>query len=158
MKERVLLWQNFGFVTVIVISWLSELVDLQSLLFAEHPFFTHFRDSTVNMLLILTIWFVVMRTTRRLLARLRHVEGMMHVCGWCSRVRRDRGWIGVDRFLLEELDTKTSHGICEECCRRQEAALHAPGSATAVGTGTRRPPRPVQARLATVDMRATNSV
>jgi hypothetical protein len=37
--------------------------------------------------------------------------------GWCRRVRSGKEWLSVESFLERQLQSRTSHGICEGCAK-----------------------------------------
>jgi hypothetical protein len=122
-SSKMLLYQGSGFIALIALSWINESMDLRTLILGEHPYISDFRESTLEMLFVLGVWFVVYGSTRRLLNRSRELESFMRVCSWCRRIGCEGHWLPVEEFFIKRLDTKTSHGICEECFQKQEAAL-----------------------------------
>ncbi|HEX3628196.1 MAG TPA: hypothetical protein VH280_22530 [Verrucomicrobiae bacterium] len=121
--RRVLLYQHFGFLTIIIICWLNELLKLPSLIFSEHPFAFFFRKSTVDILLVLGVWLIVSGVTRRLLQRLRYLEEFLRVCSWCRRIDYKGDWVPLEEFMQQGFDTPTTHGICPTCLQHQKQAL-----------------------------------
>jgi len=134
---RVVLCQNLGFLGLMVIVYLDELLKLPSLVFSEHPFaFVHQR-STLDMLLVLAVWFLVSRSTRRMLDRVRYLEEFMRVCAWCRRINFKGEWMSLEEFMRQGFDTPTTHGICAECLQGQQAAIaKAKHPRKAAGTAT----------------------
>jgi hypothetical protein len=123
---KIVLYQNLGFLTVIVLCYLDELLKLPSLIFSDHPFAFVFRRSTVEMLLILGVWFLVSASTRRILQRIQYLERFMRLCAWCRRIDYKGEWMPLEQFMEQGFDTPTTHGICPECLRQQkEAAIRA---------------------------------
>lgn len=120
---KVLLCQHAGFLAIIILCYLNELLKLPSLLFSEHPFDFMFRRSTVEMLLILAVWLLVSNSTRRLLKYVQELESFMRVCAWCRRIDHKGEWMPLEKFMLQGFDTPTTHGICPECLRQQENAI-----------------------------------
>ena len=120
---KILLYQHLGFLAIIIICWLNELLQLPSLIFSNHPFAFFFRKSTLDMLLVLAIWLLVSGFTRRLLERVRQLEGFLRVCSWCRRIDYQGRWMPLEEFMQHGFDTPTTHGICQECLRRQTEAL-----------------------------------
>ncbi|HYG22120.1 MAG TPA: hypothetical protein VEH04_04995 [Verrucomicrobiae bacterium] len=121
---RVLLYQSVGFLAIIFLSWLDDWLNLSSLIFGETHFIPEFHASTLAMLFILAVWLLVTRSTRRMLDRVKYLEGFLKVCAWCRRIDHKGRWMPLEGFLQESFDTPTSHGICEECLQQQKAALH----------------------------------
>jgi len=120
---KVLLYQNVGFLVIIILGFLDELIRLSSLLFNGQPFVWEFRRSTLGMLLVLAVWFVVNNSTRRILDRIRYLEKFMRVCAWCHHIDHKGRWMPMEEFLRQGFDTPTTHGICPKCLAEQRAAL-----------------------------------
>ena len=120
---KVLLCQHAGFLAIIVLCYLNELLKLPSWIFSEHPFDFMFRRSTVEMLLILAVWLLVSNSTRRLLKYVQELESFMRVCAWCRRIDHKGEWMPLEEFMLQGFDTPTTHGICPECLRQQKNAI-----------------------------------
>src|SRR5215467_7627216 len=119
----VLAYQSLGFLVLIGLCWLDEFVGLRSLVLDNHPFIRDFRESTLEMLLILGVWLIVAGSTRRLFARVRHLEGFMKVCAWCRRIEYNGTWMPLEKFFEHGFDTPTSHGICCDCADKTKAAI-----------------------------------
>jgi len=120
---KVFLYQNVGFLVIIILDFLDELIRLSSLLFNGQPFVWEFRRSTLGMLLVLAVWFVVSNSTRRILDRIRYLEKFMRVCAWCHHIDHKGRWMPMEEFLKQGFDTPTTHGICPKCLAEQRAAL-----------------------------------
>lgn len=121
--SKVLLYQSVGFLAVIALGFLDELTRLSALVFGEQPFTWQFRKSTLGMLLVLAVWFLVSSSTRRILDRLRYLEKFMRVCAWCHHIHHKGSWITMEEFLRQGFDTPTTHGICPKCLAEQKAAI-----------------------------------
>lgn len=121
--SKVLLYQSVGFLAVIALGFLDELIRLSALIFGEQPFTWQFRRTTLGMLLVLTIWFLVNMATRRILDRLKYLEKFMRVCAWCHHIHHKGNWISMEEFLRQGFDTPTTHGICPKCLAEQKLAI-----------------------------------
>ena len=120
---KIVLYQHVSFLTIMVLCYLDELLKLPSLIFSEHRFTFMFSRSTLEILLILGVWFLVSASTRRILERVRYLEKFMYVCAWCRRIDYKGEWMSLERFMEQGFDTPTSHGICPECLRQQTEAI-----------------------------------
>ena len=121
--SRVFLYQNVGFLIVILLGFLDELTQLSALAFSRQQFEWEFSRSTMGMLLVLVVWFLVSRSTRRILDRLQYIERFMRVCAWCHNIHHRGQWISLEEFLRQGFDTPTTHGICPKCLAEQRAAM-----------------------------------
>ena len=121
--SRIVLYQHFGFLAIITICWLDDLLKLPSLIFSDHPFSFVLRRSTLDMLLVLAVWLLVSRSTRRAMERIRYLEGFLRVCSWCRRINYHGDWIRLEDFMEKGFDTPTTHGICSECLQKQREAI-----------------------------------
>jgi hypothetical protein len=119
---RVVLYQNLGFLAIVILCFLDELIKLPALIFSEHPLQFLYRESTLDILLILAVWFLVSTSTRRILERVQYLEKFMRVCAWCRRINYRGEWMRLEEFMQQGFDTPTTHGICVECLQLQRAA------------------------------------
>src|SRR5271169_6363737 len=98
---RIVLYQNLGFLGIMVIGFLDELIKLPSLIFSDHPFAFMYQRSTLNMLLVLAVWFLVSASTRRILERVRYLEKFMRVCAWCRKIDYKGEWMRLEDFMQQ---------------------------------------------------------
>ena len=120
---KIVVYQNLGFLGIIILCFLNDLLQLPSLIFSSHPFAFMYRRSTLEMLLVLGVWFLVSMSTRRILERVSYLEKFMRVCAWCRRINYHGEWMRLEEFMRQGFDTPTTHGICAECLQRQQDAL-----------------------------------
>jgi hypothetical protein len=120
---RIVVYQNVGFLAVIVLCFLDELLQLPSLIFSGHPFVVLYRRPTLEMLLFLAVWLLVSNSTRRLLKQVRQLEDFLRVCSWCRRIDYKGEWMPLEEFMEQGFDTPTTHGICPECLRQKKDAI-----------------------------------
>lgn len=116
-------YQAAGFLAIMTLSWLVELTELRSLVLGDHPYISDFRESTLEMLLVLGVWFLVAVSTRRALGHARYLQGFLRVCAWCRHIDYKGSWIPLEDFLQEGFDTPTTHGICPRCLSEQQTAM-----------------------------------
>jgi hypothetical protein len=120
---RIVLYQNVGFLAVIILCFLDELLQLPSLIFSDQPFTFLCRRPTLEMLLFLAVWLLVSKSTRRLLKQVRQLEDFLRVCSWCRRIDYKGEWMPLEEFMEQGFDTPTTHGICPECLRQKKEAI-----------------------------------
>lgn len=121
--SRVLLYQSLAFLAIMALTWLDELIALPQLIFNPQSLITDFRGSALKMLLILAVWLLVANSTRRILARIRYLEGFIRMCSWCHQVHYKGEWVSMETFMERGFDTPTTHGICPHCLAQQKAAI-----------------------------------
>jgi hypothetical protein len=121
--SKIILYQNLGFLTVIALGFLDEFTRMSALVFGDAARHWEFRQSTLGMLLVLAVWFLVSMSTRRILDRLNYLEKFMRVCAWCHHINFKGNWVSMEEFLRQGFDTPTTHGICPTCLAEQKAAI-----------------------------------
>jgi hypothetical protein len=119
---RIIVFQNLGFLVILLICYLDDLLKLPALVFSRHPFAFLFRRTTLEFLLVLAVWFLVSSSTRRILEHVQYLEKFMRVCAWCRRIHFQGEWMPLEKFMRQGFDTPTTHGICTECLQKQQAA------------------------------------
>lgn len=122
--SKILLYQGLGFTAIMALSWVEALLDLPALILRDHPGFPQpIWTCALQSLLILTVWFLVAASTRRVWERLQKLEGFLHVCSWCRQIDYKEHWMPFEEFLNQSFDTPTSHGICPKCMKEQLASM-----------------------------------
>lgn len=121
-RPKILLYQSVGFLSVIGLAWLDDRIGLSTLILGDDPVLPQFHASLLEVLFALVVWLLVSGATRRMLARMKYLEGFMRVCAWCRRIDYRGRWMPFEEFLQKGFDTPTTHGICEECLVREKKA------------------------------------
>lgn len=118
-----ILWiEAFGFLLLIALSWLTEVMRIPHLLFGE-PFVPDWPRALLRTIVLLLIWTWVHLMTRRLLKRLHHLEEFLRICSWCRKVCDHGQWLTMEEFFNSKFATRTSHGMCSECLQKKVEEL-----------------------------------
>ena len=118
--SKVLWYECFGFGLILIVSWINQVVDLPHLLVGGELHASKWRDSAIETILILLIWAFVHSLTRRLVARLHYLEGMLRICAWCRKVGQGERWMRLEDYFAEDFHICTTHGVCPECLQKLE--------------------------------------
>ena len=121
--SKIILYESLGFLAIVALSWLDDLLALPSLLLYGSPLVIDFYSVAIKILIVLAIWYLVACATRRLLLHMHYLEGFMRVCSWCHHIHFKDEWIKLEDFLEKGLDTPTTHGICPGCLQQQKTAV-----------------------------------
>ncbi|HEX7335751.1 MAG TPA: hypothetical protein VF252_00980 [Gemmatimonadales bacterium] len=69
----------------------------------------------------------VNRQQQALAQRVQLLEGLLHICGFCKKIRRPDGtWEQVERYITNRSAAQFSHGVCETCEREHYGAFSLP--------------------------------
>ncbi len=55
---------------------------------------------------------------RSIFLELRLLEGLLHVCAGCRKIRANGTWQPIEVYLMEHSHAQFSHGFCPECLER----------------------------------------
>ena len=56
------------------------------------------------------------------LANVKQLSGMLPICSYCKRVRRDENyWQQVETYVADRSDVEFSHGVCPDCLEKVRA-------------------------------------
>ena len=54
------------------------------------------------------------------LAKVKTLSGLLPMCAWCKKIRNDDGyWQAVEHYIEEHTEAEFSHGICQDCAKKQ---------------------------------------
>jgi hypothetical protein len=113
--RHTLVLEAAGFVLIIAIIWLDEVLDLPYLLFGAAPTPLRLGESFLESGLTLAVGAVVVAITYRAFRRIEYLESLVVMCAWCRRVRAGDEWLTVENFLERQHHAQTTHGICSVC-------------------------------------------
>jgi hypothetical protein len=104
-----------GFLLIVAIIWMDELLDLPHLMLGAAPTPVGWGEGLLESLLTVAVGVAVIAITYRAFRRIEYLESLIVMCAWCRRVRSGRDWVSVEDFLERQHQSLTSHGICEGC-------------------------------------------
>ena len=105
-----------GFILVLTVIWLDEIVDLPGLLGAE-PSPVNWRESLIESIMIVTLGTIVVYRSWKQLGELYKISGFLPVCANCKRIRLNNEWIPLETYMHEVNNTPVSHGMCPSCMK-----------------------------------------
>jgi hypothetical protein len=111
------LWyQALGFLIIIALSWMDELLGLPKRFFGGE-FHSNWHESAMESVVALAVWLPLFLGTKRMLDRLYYLEDFIRICAWCRKINDGDRWIPLEEYLSKGFDVKTSHGICPDCAK-----------------------------------------
>ncbi len=116
---RILWYETLGFIALIALSWLNELVSLPHHIFGSGQH-SSWHEATLETIVLVGVWVVVFFFTKRLLRQLYFLDQFLRVCAWCKKVGHDDEWFVPEEYFEKGLNISTSHGMCPECQRKWE--------------------------------------
>ena len=106
-----------GFLCVILISWLDELLDLPHIFFGASASPINYFESIFESILILAFAIIIIFLTHIILQRLNFFEGLLPVCSFCKKIRSENQWIPVEQYISSHSEADFSHSLCPECVK-----------------------------------------
>jgi hypothetical protein len=113
--EAILRYEWIGFGAVIALLWLDEILDLPCLILGVDRTPVNYGEILIETLLVLPLAIAVTWSTRHLLLRIKHLEGLMHVCAYCNKVREGDTWIPMEEYIHKHSQAELSKTFCMEC-------------------------------------------
>ena len=106
-----------GFLLIVAIIWMDELLDLPHLMLGAAPTPVRWGEGLLESVLTVAVGVAVIAISYRAFRRIEYLESLIVMCAWCRRVRSGKDWLTVEAFLERQHRSLTSHGICEGCAR-----------------------------------------
>lgn len=96
--QRIAWYETLGFLLLIGLSWLNELVSLPHLIFGsgEH---SSVHEAVLETAALVVVWLVVIVFTKRLMRRLFYLDGFLRVCAWCRKIGAEDEWTTVEEYF-----------------------------------------------------------
>ena len=62
---------------------------------------------------------------QKALADIKTLSGMLPICAWCKKIRNDEGyWQKIEAYLKSHSDLDFTHGICDDCAKKEYPELY----------------------------------
>jgi len=55
--------------------------------------------------------------TRKMMMRIKYLEGFIVICASCKQVRVNERWVSLESIILSKSDAQFSHSVCPKCAR-----------------------------------------
>jgi hypothetical protein len=118
--SRVLWYECIGFGSILALCWINELGNLPKWLLGDRTHTADWREGALLSALILIVWWLVLTMTRKLLAHLHYLEGLLRVCAWCRKVGHNGEWMRLEEYFSRGFQIETTHGMCPDCQKKME--------------------------------------
>jgi hypothetical protein len=113
--------QAAGFGLLILLTWANEVFDLPHWLTGVPASSVNWAESIIETVVVALVGAATCASTWRAAARIRYLEGILRVCGYCKRIHVDGRWVAPDVCIAEQSEALCSHGICPDCLREHHA-------------------------------------
>jgi hypothetical protein len=95
-------------------------LDIPYLLMGDEPTTIGQRSGEVFVEILIFVLVVVVEilVMRKLLKRIKILEGFIPVCANCKKIREGYNWKQMEAYITEHSLAKFSHSICPECIQK----------------------------------------
>ena len=112
ITRRVLAYELVACLSIMLLLWIDELLDVPHHLFGMDPTPVNWVESLLESGVVLMFCTFVMATSYRFLQRIKYLEGFLRICSFCKRIRIEDEWIQLDHFVSDHSAAMFSHGYC----------------------------------------------
>jgi hypothetical protein len=117
--KRMAFLESTGFLAVVAIMWLDEILDLPHHLFGFQATPINWVEGLIETVMVVACAGVVLFFTRTLVRQLKTLRGLLPICCLCHKIRDDGGdWRPVESYVKEHSEAEFSHGICPVCAQQ----------------------------------------
>ncbi len=107
VQKRILFFEILGLILIILTCWITELFD--------PPF--SFSQVIIESYAVIIVGFFVVYWTRKMMMRIKYLEGFIVICASCKQVRVNERWVSLESIILSKSDAQFSHSVCPKCAR-----------------------------------------
>ena len=128
--RSILHWQIFILLLFLVMTTTNEVLDLPHILLGDQATTWSQRSGEIiiEMIIFVLVVGVEMLLFRRLLKRIRILEGFLPICANCKRIRADTHWEEIEAYISRHSPVAFSHSICPECQEKLYPDLFPPNA------------------------------
>ncbi len=119
VAKRVVIYEFFSFIFIILIIWLDEMLDMPSMFLGGEPTPVNWIEASFETVIISIFGIVIIYLTAKLFQEMKYLEGILPLCSSCKKIRDDKGnWSQIEVYVRERTEAEFSHGICPECAEK----------------------------------------
>lgn len=107
VQKRILSFEIIGFLLAVFTCWMTELFD--------PPF--SISHVLIESSVLITVGFCVVYWTRKMVLRIKYLEGFLVICASCKEIRINDCWVSIESVISSNSDLQFSHSICPKCAR-----------------------------------------
>ena len=116
-KKKIIICEIIGFGFVIIFIWLDEIIDLPHVLFKTPQTPINFTESILESFIVIVLAILVIVITKKLLIRIKYLEGFLHICCVCKKIYdcNSQEWVHFETYFDTHSKIEFSQGFCTEC-------------------------------------------
>lgn len=128
LLKRMAVLETGGFLTVVLVMWLDEILDLPHNIFGFQATPINWVEGLIETSIVLVLAVVVLVMTILLVRQLKTLRGLLSICAVCHKIRDDHGiWRPVESYVKEHSEAEFSHGVCPDCAKEHYGEFYGPG-------------------------------
>ena len=117
-------WQFLGWVMMLQLIWLNELLDFAALFMGKDAAPPNMIRGCLLSAAVLVL--LIVSVGHSLVLQQRVVRGLLTVCSYCHKIRLNQtAWEQIEAYISRHSEIRFSHGICPECYEKATAELDA---------------------------------
>lgn len=115
--RSILIWQVLVLLLFLLLTATNEIFDLPHILFNDAATTWNQRSGEIIIEVIIFILVVglEMFLFRRLIQRIKLLEGFLPICASCKKIRIDTKWEQIEVYFSRHSPIQFSHSICPAC-------------------------------------------
>jgi len=117
-SKKIIFIQIIGIFIVVFFLWIDEILDIPHFIFGSTVTPINFFESLFETIVILLLGTLIVTISLHLLKKIRLLEGLLHMCIFCKKIRINGDWLNIENFLSEHSDAEFSHGLCPDCIEK----------------------------------------
>ena len=123
-KKKLIICEIVAFVILIAVIWLDEVIDLPNLLMGAELTPVNWQEALLESVFVALLGVLMISYTRKLLRRVRILEGLLSICSSCKMIKDAKGnWHQLETFIRDKSEAEFTHGLCPNCYSRLDEQL-----------------------------------
>jgi hypothetical protein len=118
--QWIFVWQAIILLIFLFMTFSNEVLDLPHLLLGDSPTSWPQRTGEICIEVIISLSVVSLETYffRKLLRRIKILEGFLPICANCKKIRKQDQWVQIEQYIGENSLARFSHSLCPECVQK----------------------------------------
>ncbi|MCD4706200.1 MAG: hypothetical protein K8S62_00500 [Candidatus Sabulitectum sp.] len=124
-RKKLITCEIVAFLCIIMFIWLDEVIDIPHLLLGAESTPLNWRESLSESMIVAIIGVLIISYTKKLIRRVKILEGFLPICSSCKRIRDSKGhWHQMESYIRDKSEAEFTHGLCPDCADKLASRLH----------------------------------
>ena len=118
ITKKLIVYQLIAYGILLFLIVGDEIVDFPHTVFGFPATPINWVEAFIEGIYVIVLSAISLYLSRRLLRRVKYLEGFLPICSFCKKIRIGEDWKQIEDYIRHHSAAEFSHGMCPECGKK----------------------------------------